>query len=425
MTLKNPQQKKVEVYADWKDLLAPRLMGVFNIRHTRGNEIYSFEYDKTWLAEPPTAPLDPELQYFRGELFPSGSNAQFGVFLDSAPDRWGRLLMRRRESIRARQEQRPEQALYESDYLLGVHDLTRLGALRFRRPNTQEFLDSSDHQVPSWTSLRELEEACRQLELDDTDSSEFRHALQLILAPGSSLGGARPKASVKDVDGGLWIAKFPSREDRIDSGAWELVLNQLAHECGITVAESGVESFGRKQRTFMTKRFDREGQHRIHFVSAMTLLQRKDGDSAQVGASYLEIAQIIQTQGARVTEDLEELWNRILFSVLVSNCDDHLRNHGFLLHEDGWVLSPAFDLNPDPQGNGLKLNISENDNSQDLSLVLSVAKYFRIEDERAKKQIKFMIDIVKTWDNKASKIGISNSEKKLVARAFRLTNSIP
>jgi serine/threonine-protein kinase HipA len=418
-----PSERVVGVWADCLGLAGPKLMGDLKIRQVRGTEIFSFEYDDEWLNNAASIPLDPDLQLYRGEIFPSQGQNQFGVFLDSAPDRWGRMLMRRRESIRARKEQRVERQLYESDFLLGLHDETRLGGLRFRDRVSGTFLDPSERDgVPPWTSLRELEEACRRLEDDPEESSEYREALQMILTPGSSLGGARPKASVADTESKLWIAKFPSREDTLDSGAWEMVVHILAKECNIDVPEAKIQKLARPQHTFMVRRFDRDlkTKQRIHFVSAMTLLQRKDGDDSRVGASYLEIAELIQSQGSHPVRDLEELWKRIVFSMLVSNCDDHLRNHGFLLDSQGWKLSPAYDINPDPNGDGLKLNVSENDHSQDLELAISVAPFFRVGREKAEQIVSAMKKTVRSWDDKAAKLKISPSERRRAARAFRL-----
>ncbi|MCP3880584.1 MAG: HipA domain-containing protein, partial [Sulfitobacter sp.] len=237
-----------------------------------------------------------------------------------------------------------------------------MGALRFRfdgafQDNNQEFA------APPWTSLRELEHACLQFERDDAmDHPDYGHWLRMLIAPGGSLGGARPKTSVLDEDGNLWIAKFPSVRDAEDVGAWESVVHELADRAGVIVPKAQVRRFGSKHHTFLSKRFDRTASGgRYHFASAMTLVERSDGNAADEGASYLELADVLIRLGANTRADREQLWRRIAFSVCASNTDDHLRNHGFLLKPNGWSLAPAYDMNPDPHGAGLKLNISESD----------------------------------------------------------------
>ena len=279
--------------------------------------------------------------------------------------------MRRREAQVARTEGREERRLLESDYLLGVHDGHRMGALRFRVDGV--FLDDNDElAAPPWTSLRELEHASLQLEREDVDEDpEYGRWLRMLIAPGGSLGGARPKASVLDEIGRLWIAKFPSRKDEDDVGAWEGVTHALAERAGVTTPSATVRQFASEHRCFLSRRFDRTSSGaRLHFASAMTLLERNDGDGADEGATYLELADLLIRRGARTGADLEQLWRRIVFYVCVSNTDDHLRNHGFMLDKDGWVLSPAYDVNPNPHRWGLTLNISESDNAQDLDLTL-------------------------------------------------------
>ncbi len=242
----------------------------------------------------------------------------------------------------------------------------------------------------------------------------------MLIAPGASLGGARPKASVIDNDGGLWIAKFPSRNDQGDIGGWEIVTYQLAIAAGINMAESKAQKFSSNYYTFLTKRFDRllSGE-RIHFASAMTMLGYTDGQDHSDGASYLELVEFIQNYGANVNRDLEELWRRIVFSICVTNTDDHLRNHGFILTEKGWVLSPAYDINPVETGTGLKLNISDDDNSLDLDLALEVSEFFRLSEKKASDIIKEVKRAVGEWKKVATKYGISRQEQELKSLAFK------
>jgi serine/threonine-protein kinase HipA len=413
-------QREIEVYAHWKGLKNPALMGVLKATLARGNEIFSFEYSKDWLNSGSSQFLDPDLQLFSGQQYLPEKKANFGIFLDSSPDRWGRLLMLRREAAIARAEGKKEK-LYESGYLLGVYDQCRMGALRFKEDKSGPFLnDNKNMAIPPWTSLRDLEHASLELEKDDiTDDPDYLMWLNMLLAPGSSLGGARPKANVLDKHNHLWIAKFPSRHDNRDIGAWEMVVNELAKRVGINIAEGSVQKFSGQNHTFLSKRFDRttDGE-RIHFSSAMTLFGYTDGADFHDGASYLEFAEFLMKNGANVRNDLEEVWKRIVFSICVKNTDDHLRNHGFLLTEDGWVLSPAYDLNPVETGTGLKLNISENDNSLDLGLALDVAPYFRVDIDKANQIISTVKKEVKGWRILAEKYKIPKAEQEMMSNAF-------
>jgi len=334
--------------------------------------------------------------------------------------------MRRREAQRARDEQRQERTLVASDYLLGVHDSHRMGALRFSENIDGPFLDNSiDMASPPWTSLRELEQVSLALEGDDAaEHANYATWLRMLIAPGGSLGGARPKASVLDPQSALWIAKFPSTRDDEDIGAWEGVVHELAQRAGLVVPEAKTQTFGSEHHTFLSKRFDRgPNSGRVHFASAMTLLQRNDGDDAALGASYLELATLIVTKGAHPARDLQELWRRIVFSICVSNTDDHLRNHGFLHGQDGWELAPAYDLNPNAHGSGLRLNISETDNSQDVDLALDVAPYFRVSPKAASTIVSQVMEAASSWRAVATSMGIRRGEQERMARAFRLSAS--
>lgn len=410
------------VYADWEPMEAPQLMGMLNAQHVRGKDFFSFEYHEAWLrANQPIFYLDPNLGLYKGKQYlPEGKN-NFGVFLDSAPDRWGRLLMRRREAWQAKLESRQEKMLFESDYLLGVFDEHRMGGLRFKLEQEGEFMNNQKKMAtPPWTSLRELEYASLQLEKDDAiKDPEYNKWLSMLIDPGSSLGGARPKASVLDEKGSLWIAKFPSAKDDKNTGAWEMVSHHLAKACGINVPDARLLQFSGKHHTFLSKRFDRIKQKRIHFASAMTLLGHQDGADFHDGLSYLDIVAFIIQQGASVKADLEQLWRRVVFNILVSNTDDHLRNHGFMLTQNGWQLSPAFDMNPNEMGNGLTLNISENSNEQDISLALETAKYYQLKQIEAEKIHHDMQREISKWRSVAKKIGINNSEIEQTKRAFR------
>lgn len=327
--------------------------------------------------------------------------------------------MQRREAAIAKQEDRAAKKLLESDFLLGVNDGYRMGALRFKLDDNGTFLNNNKEMAaPPWASLRELEQSSLKFEEDNTDDPEYLKWITMLIAPGSSLGGARPKASVMDAQNNLWIAKFPSRNDDKDVAAWEMVTNQLAITAGLNVAEGKLLRFNNKYHTCLTKRFDRKTTgERIHFASAMTLLGHTDGEDS-AGASYLELMEFISRHGAAVEKDLEELWRRIVFSICVKNTDDHLRNHGFLLTEKGWLLSPAYDINPNEYGKGLTLNITNADNSLDLDLAMEVAGYFRLSDEKAIQIINELSAVVNDWKKIAAKYKISSAEQERMSAAF-------
>ncbi|MGV8139942.1 MAG: type II toxin-antitoxin system HipA family toxin [Mangrovibacterium sp.] len=326
------------VYANWKGMVSPRCIGILSAQQAKGRKAYSFEYDADWVNSQEQMLLDPDIAWYKGRQFPDGKD-NFGVFLDSMPDSWGRTLMKRRSAIYAKGEGRPAPALHDTDYLLGVHDLCRMGGLRFKREPGGEFLDNDPvSPVPPWTSIRELQHSAELIE-SDINTTEIKKWLAMLMAPGSSLGGARPKANVLDMDGHLWIAKFPSKNDAVNKAAWEYLAYRLAVSAAIEMAESRLEHVSGKYDTFFTKRFDRDKNQRIHFASAMTMTGRNEELIRNDIPSYLDIVEFIQFSGTHVDEDLRQLWRRIVFNILISNTDDHLRNHGFILTNEGWRLS--------------------------------------------------------------------------------------
>lgn len=419
---KKGSHRTIYVYADWAGLGQPTLMGLLHSTLLRGKEIFSFEYDDAWLKSRNSQTLDPDLVFFSGIQYLNDEKPNFGIFLDSSPDRWGRTLMDRREAAIARSEVRQPKNLFETDYLLGVYDGHRMGAIRFKDSVDGPYLNNKTNMAtPPWTSIRELEQASLKLEEDTGDDAENLKWINLLLTPGSSLGGARPKASVIDRHNELWIAKFPSLQDDRDIGGWEKVAYELAGNVGINVPESVTGKFYSKKHTFLTKRFDRTSQgERIHFASAMTLLGHTDGTNYTSGASYLDLAEFIMQNGASPDADLEELWRRIVFYISISNTDDHLRNHGFLLTDKGWTLSPAYDINPVPTGTGLSLNISTTDNALSIDLALEVAEYFRVSDQMATGIISVIQSEVSKWESIAEKVGIPKAERNAMARAFKV-----
>lgn len=420
----------IAVYAHWLGLPVPVRLGLLYAHQTRGREVFEFEFDRQALVDPALVnpPLDPRLGAYEGRQHPPQDVPTFGVFADASPDRWGRVLMQRRLERDQRAGRVDESVrLWESDYLLGVHDQYRVGGLRFRRDDAGAFLDDRHGlAAPPFVRLRELEAASLAIERDDSNTaSDAEKWLAMLIAPGGSLGGARPKASVVDEQGQLWIAKFPSIRDEHDVGAWEAVVNALARGCQLRVPESQTKRFKHHQHTFLVKRFDREADHqRVHFASAMTLTGRTDGDDASTGVSYLELARVLISEGAEPQADLRELWSRIVFNLLVSNADDHLRNHGFLrIPGKGWRLSDAYDMNPVPEAHGLNLNITETDNALDLDLARSIAPYFRVKSSMADEIIGQMKSVARQWRKVADAVKIPARERDRMASAFRLSES--
>ena len=408
---------EIYVYAHWLGMPEPKCIGILSAHQGKGRKSFSFEYDKEWLKSNQSFLLDPDIQYFSGPQFPV-LKENFGIFLDSMPDTWGRTLLKRRTQSSAKTEGNTPKKLYELDFLLGVYDESRMGALRFKLDPNGDFLDNSkDCPTPPWASVVQLQHAVNIIERDE-DNDNVQKWLAQLIAPGSSLGGARPKANILDEHKQLWIAKFPSKNDTVDKAAWEYVGYQLAIKAGINMSESKISKVLGNYHTFFTKRFDRQKNERIHFASAMTLTGNNEEILRNSTASYLDIAEVIQQYGANVKQDLAQLWKRIIFNVLISNTDDHLRNHGFILCEKGWLLSPAYDINPSVDKNGLSLNIDLDNNDLDIELVKSVGAYFRLNLSEMDKIIEEVNFAVKQWRDIANEIGISRAEQELMSVAF-------
>lgn len=405
--------KKVLVYIELNN--ENYFVGTLWSHFNRGKETSDFEYSKEWLNNKNAFSLEPGLFFSTGKQVNPRQVPLFGSFGDSAPDTWGRVLMRRYENKLAKDENRSPRTLNEIDYLLYVNDIARQGALRFKTDENGAFMFPSEiKSIPPIVDLAKLLAASEKIiALEEKDSD-----LQLLLAPGSSLGGARPKASVIDKNGNLCIAKFPKKDDYTNNVVWEALALTLAKQCGLNTQEWSLVSAGKKQVIIM-KRFDRDGHRRIPFLSAMSMLNAVDNDS-QIH-SYMDIADAIRQFGATPREDLIELWKRIIFSILISNTDDHLRNHGFLyVNQKGWKLSPLYDVNPSNDNkNVLSTYITENDNSQSLDLALSVCDYFEISINEAEKQIKEMKKVVSNWKQAAKRLGLSSSEISKMECAFK------
>ncbi len=409
----------IYVYADWIGLSHPKLIGILSAHQAKGRKAFSFEYDKLWLKTNAQRLIDPDIQFYSGQQFPN-KKENFGIFLDSMPDTWGRTLMKRREAQFAKINETKAKILYDIDFLLGVYDETRMGAFRFKIDLDGDFLDNdTEKSTPPWSTIRELQQAVVHYE-NDGDNEAINKWLKLLIAPGSSLGGARPKANILDENNELWIAKFPSKNDTIDKAAWEFLIYKLAINAGIEMTECRLEKVNGQYHTFFTKRFDRVGKDRIHFSSAMTMTGNNENTIKDNPASYLDIVEFIQDNGYRVDENLAQLWRRIVFNIAVSNTDDHLRNHGFILNDEGWKLSPAYDLNPSIDKDGLALNIDMHNNALDLDLAKSVGEYFRLQDGQMNSIIEDVLTAVKEWEYIAKEIGIPRAEQELMRSAFRI-----
>lgn len=405
--------RSVYVYVDLEG--KPILVGTLYARFRRNRESATFTYDNAWLSHPSRFALEPALVLHDLAHHTHAGQAMFGAFGDSAPDRWGRMLMRRAERQRAKAESREPTTLNEIDCLLGVNDETRQGALRFSDEPGGPFLavSGAGPRIPPLVELPALLAASDRIATDKDSDDDLR----LLLAPGSSLGGSRPKASVRDHDGRLLIAKFPHPSDETDQPTWEALALRLAAAAGINATKGRLETVA-ERAVLLLERFDRVGTHRTPFLSTMSLLGASDNESH----SYLEIADALRQCSASAPEDLAELWRRIVFSILISNVDDHLRNHGLLWEgPHGWRLSPAYDLNPTPvdvRQRSLSLAIDDQDHTASLELALEVAEYFGLDETTARRIAKEVGAAVEKWRHEAQGLRIRVSEIERMASAF-------
>jgi serine/threonine-protein kinase HipA len=405
-------ERQVFVYVDLAGV--PHLVGRLWARVRKNKEGATFEYSDGWQQNPNRFSLEPALKVGPGPFHTTADTPMFGAIGDSAPDRWGRVLMKRMASRRAEREGKAPRTLHEVDYLLLVDDEARAGALRFAETEGGPFLANEESKrIPPVVELPRLLSAAEHV-MDETDTDED---LQLLFAPGSSLGGARPKASVREKDGQLAIAKFPRKDDETNTVIWESVALALAHKAGIPVPAARIEAVAGKP-VLLLRRFDRAGKRRVPFLSAMSMLGARDNETH----SYLEIVDALRQHGADPKADIEALWRRMVFNILISNTDDHLRNHGFLYDgRDGWRLSPAYDLNPvsiDVKPRILTTTINEDDGTASLALAMSVAKYFQLDAAEAKEIAKEVGKSVSTWRNEAARQGVGKHEIDRMASAF-------
>lgn len=409
----------LEVWVD-SDILGD-IQRIGTLHHDHGH--IRFEYLPEWLNQSDCFNIDPDLSLDKGVFHPRADIGNFGMLLDSSPDRWGQTLMKRREVQEAKDEKRKSRTLYAWDYLIGVQDQTRQGALRFKYEGTDVFLDHHQLPAPPICQLRELEAIAFKLSSKRIDDlGKLKRWLSVLVAPGSSLGGARPKANFSDSDGSLWIAKFPAKDDDIDIAAWEMLIHNMAIEANIDVPPAKLLKFNSHYHTFCVKRFDRKDGRRIFYASAMTKL----GAIESEGWSYLDLAQIIQNQGDPhfIKNDLAQLFHRVLFNVAIGNRDDHLRNHGFVLNKKGWRLSKAFDINPNIDKVNHVLNLNESDNTPNIQTVIETAPYYDLSDSKADEIANIIMGIVEQWPIKAKKMGIAMADIHIMEPAFYTDNQL-
>lgn len=412
--------RKIYVYADFDWLKTAVLVGELGYESLRGTDSYSFCYDHNWLRQYSDLYLSADINNYTGLQFTQPDRDIFGCFGDALPDRWGRLLLNRREQIRAQEEKRPVRHLSSFDYLMGIDDCSRMGGFRFKESSDGGFINcDTTLRIPPLTDIQVLVAASMEVEKSEERNllPDKKWLLQLV-HPGTSLGGARPKAGVLNEEGELCVAKFPSRNDEYDIGLWEHLSHLLAKEAGVEAAETRAITAGEKYHTLLSKRFDRttDGRRR-HFASAMTLLGLTDGCNAQTGNGYLDIVDFILQHCCNVEANLRQLYRRVAFSIAIGNSDDHFRNHGFLLTPKGWTLAPAYDLNP-TFNDHQSLLINATTNRSDLQLLLASSEEYMIGKEEATHIIEEVKDGVSQWRSMATRIGIAKREMDLFAQVF-------
>lgn len=409
---------EVEVWLDDDSLGPPVRVGQLTRNTSKTGDTVRFDYAPEWLQQAdPTAsfPLDHELPLASGALYAhAGADQLSGSFQDCSPDRWGKLLMERREAIEAREAQRPVRILRSWDFLLGVNDASRMGGLRLRDPVSGDYVDARHLSAPPITALRDLEAAAERVERGDDEQVD--PWIRQLIAPGASLGGARPKASFRDTDGSLWLAKFPSMDDHRDVGLWEYLTWQLSRDAGIAMPPARALKLSSRGHTFAVQRFERTPGSRRLYSSAMTRLARDDSD----GASYLDLVEVIENEGSstQIGDQLAQLFRRVLFNILIGNRDDHLRNHGFLRDGNGWVLSPAFDVNPNPDKGAHVLSIDGDDASPDASLLLATVGFYRLTPKAAQVTEQQVREAVRGWEPRAKALGLRKGEIELMRQVI-------
>lgn len=414
--------RKLLVYADFDWLKNIELVGEITMDSIRGGETYGFKFDSGWLRNHADLQLSDDINNYVGMQYTQQGKDIFGCFSDSLPDRWGRTLVLRREQIMAAEEKRHVRRLSSMDYLLGIDDASRVGGFRFKEEPDGEFINAScELQIPPITSIRELIAASHEIELSEEKNvlPELKWLMQLV-HPGTSLGGARPKASVMDEKKQLYVAKFPSRKDMYDVGLWEHFAHLMAKAAGIDCAETMVITAGNKYHTLLSRRFDRTvAGRRVHFASAMTMLGLTDGQNASTGNGYLDIVDFIVRSCCNVDYNLRELFRRVAFSIAIGNSDDHFRNHGFILTSKGWTLSPAYDLNP-TLSREQSLLINAYTSESNLDILLDSYSDYMLSADSAKQIVEDVMRAMSTWKRVATSIGLPQSEQNMFKDRFVL-----
>ena len=412
--------KKLYVYADFNWLKEIEFVGELGYESLRGSDSYSFSFHDEWLRRHSDLFLSEDLNNYPGMQYTQPGKDIFGCFSDASPDRWGRTLLLRREQIAASEEGRPMRRLSSFDLLTGIDDFSRMGGFRFKEEKDGDFINVDESlKIPPLADVRELIAASMEIERSEEENQlPAKKWINQLAMPGSSLGGARPKASVISEDKTLYVAKFPSRKDDYDAGLWEHFAHLLAKNAGINVAHTEVLSVGEKYHTLLSKRFDRTPEvRRIHFASAMTLLGLSDGDNATTGHGYLDIVDFILQNCTNVEANLQELYRRVAFNVCIGNSDDHFRNHGFLLTAKGWTLSPAYDMNP-TLNEYQSLLITSTSNKADLHILLDACEDYMIRRKVAEGIIRDVANVVKDWRCLSTRLGIAKNEQERFTTVF-------
>ncbi len=403
--------QKVYIYADFDWLPQEELVGVLSYERLRGSDSYGFDFDKTWLQRHGEITLSDDLQNFPGMQYTLDGRDIFGCFADALPDRWGRTLLKRREQVEAEEQQRPVRQLNSFDFLLGIDDASRMGGFRFKITPDGDFINTQMRfRIPPIADIHELIRASEEIERsEETNTLPDKRWIEQLIMPGTSLGGARPKANISD-NGILYVAKFPSRKDDYDVAAWEHFAHLLARKAGIFCAETCLLQTNGKYKTLLSRRFDRkEDGRRIHFASAMTLLGLTDGNNATTGHGYLDIVDFILQGCCDVEQNLRELYRRVAYNISIGNTDDHFRNHGFLLTRKGWTLSPAYDMNPTLNQNQ-SLLINGDTNEASLQILIDSAESYMITNSEAKRIIDEVINAVSGWRKIANQLQLASRD---------------
>ena len=409
------------IYADFDWLDEPLLVGELGYELLRGSDSYSFKYDNSWLRQYGSLFLSADINNYPGWQYTQPERDIFGCFSDALPDRWGRLLLNRREQILATEEHRPVCKLSSFDYLIGIDDFSRMGGFRFKASQDGEFINCEESlRIPLLTDIHTLVSASMEIEKsEELNRLPEKKWLQQLVHTGTSLGGARPKAVVVNDEGRLCMAKFPSRNDDYDVGLWEHHSHLLAKEAGVIAAETGVVDTGGQYHTLFSKRFDRTADgRRKHFASAMTLLGLTDGCDAKTGNGYLDIVDFILQNCCDVEANLRQLYRRVAFNIAIGNSDDHFRNHGFLLTPKGWTLSPAYDMNP-TLNDYQALMINSTTNQADLNILLDSSDEYMIGRKEAETIIEEVKSGVRQWKYIANRLGITKREMAVYEQVYQ------